>query len=112
MDDTKADARGQVKPDEAEVREALKQVIDPELGMDIVDLGLVYDIDIHDDGSVVLTMTMTAPGCPLAATITEDAKWALRQVEGVKDVQVELVWDPPWTPDMMSEEARARLYGW
>jgi len=112
MDNQDADTKSKVKVDESEVREALKQVIDPELGLDIVDLGLVYDIDIHDDGRVDLTMTMTAPGCPLAATITEDAKWALRQVEGVKDVHVELVWDPPWTPDMMSEEARARLYGW
>lgn len=94
--------------EESKVREALKRVIDPELGMSIVDLGLIYDIRI-DGGSVEVEMTLTSPGCPLAPVIDQMVKSEVGQVEGVSDVYVDLVWDPPWTTEMISEEMRAEL---
>ncbi len=91
------------------VMEALKAVIDPEIGLDVVSLGLVYEVNISEEGDVDVKMTMTTPGCPLVGMITEDAKNILENLEGVKSVNVELVWDPPWTPDMIEPEVRARL---
>ncbi len=91
------------------VMEALKAVMDPEIGLDVVSLGLVYDVNISEEGDVKIKMTMTTPGCPLVGMITEDAKNVLETLEGVKSVDVELVWDPPWTPDMIEPEVRARL---
>ncbi len=91
------------------VMEALKAVIDPEIGLDVVSLGLVYEVNISGEGDVDVKMTMTTPGCPLVGMITEDAKNILENLEGVKSVNVELVWDPPWTPDMIEPEVRARL---
>ncbi len=91
------------------IMEALKAVIDPEIGLDVVSLGLVYEVNISEEGDVKIKMTMTTPGCPLVGMITEDAKNILENVEGVKSVDVELVWDPPWTPDMIEPEVRARL---
>ncbi|WP_324716907.1 metal-sulfur cluster assembly factor [Carboxydochorda subterranea] len=93
------------------VREALRQVVDPELGLNIVDLGLVYGIDVQD-GKVHIRMTLTAIGCPLSFMVNEMVNQAVRQIPGVESVEVELVWDPPWTPDKMSEEARALLGFW
>ncbi len=92
-----------------EVMNALRSVMDPEIGLDVVSLGLVYDVDISESGEVKIKMTMTTPGCPLVGMMTEDAKNVLESVEGVKSVEVELVWDPPWTPDMIEPEVRARL---
>jgi len=89
--------------------EAMRAVIDPEIGIDVVSLGLVYEVDISEEGDVKVKMTMTTPGCPLVGMITEDARNILESVEGVKSVDVELVWDPPWTPDMIEPEVRARL---
>ena len=91
------------------VMEALKAVIDPEIGLDVVSLGLVYEVNISEEGDIDVKMTMTTPGCPLVGMITEDAKNILENLEGVKSVNVELVWDPPWTPDMIEPEVRARL---
>ncbi len=91
------------------VMEALRAVMDPEIGLDVVSLGLVYDVNISEEGDVKIKMTMTTPGCPLVGMITEDAKNVLETLEGVKSVDVELVWDPPWTPDMIEPEVRARL---
>ncbi|WP_456399795.1 metal-sulfur cluster assembly factor [Mesoaciditoga sp.] len=91
------------------IMEALRAVIDPEIGLDVVSLGLVYEVNISEEGDVKIKMTMTTPGCPLVGMITEDAKNILENVEGVKSVDVELVWDPPWTPDMIEPEVRARL---
>jgi metal-sulfur cluster biosynthetic enzyme len=94
-----------------QIREALRHVIDPELGINVVDLGLVYGID-EKDGSVRVTMTMTTPACPLGESLAEQAEATIRQnVQGVMSVSVELVWDPPWQPSMMSGAARKRL-GW
>lgn len=94
----------------AQVREALKRVIDPEIGINIVDLGLIYDVKVENDVAHVY-MTLTVPGCPLANMLTQQAEKAVRAVEGIKDVKLELTWDPPWNPKMMSEDAKRKL-GW
>ena len=93
-------------PNEAAVLEALHQVIDPEVGCNIVDLGLIYNVAITD-GIAKVTMTLTTPGCPMHESIGWGVKNALSGLEGVKDVEVEIVWDPPWNPSMMTEEGRA-----
>ncbi|TAN00492.1 MAG: SUF system Fe-S cluster assembly protein [Rhizobiaceae bacterium] len=90
---------------------ALKTVYDPEIPADIYELGLIYKIDIEDDRSVKIEMTLTAPGCPVAGEMPGWVQNAVSAVEGVSDVDVEMVFDPPWTPDRMSEEARIAL-GW
>ncbi|MCL4407233.1 MAG: metal-sulfur cluster assembly factor [Thermotogae bacterium] len=92
-----------------EVLEALKGVIDPEIGLDVVSLGLVYGVEVSNEGDVQVKMTMTFMGCPLTTMITEDAKYAIQSLKGVKSVNVEIVWDPPWTPDMIDPEVRAKL---
>ena len=98
------------KPTREQILEALKNVYDPEIPVNIVDLGLIYELDIRDDGTVYVKMTLTAPGCPIGFFITEQVKQAIMAtVPGVKDVQVDLVFEPPWTPDRMSEEAKALL---
>lgn len=84
---------------------ALKGVIDPELGINVVDLGLVYGVEINE-GVVRVEMTLTSPGCPLAGLIDQMVKSAVGKLEGVERVELELVWDPPWIPAMMSEEVR------
>jgi metal-sulfur cluster biosynthetic enzyme len=96
---------------EDDVRAALKTVEDPEAGMDIVDLGLVYGIEAADE-RIRVEMTMTSPACPAAPYLVDEATAAIRAIapDGV-DVQVELVWEPPWTPDRMSDEAKTR-FGW
>ncbi|MFA6391270.1 MAG: metal-sulfur cluster assembly factor [Patescibacteria group bacterium] len=87
---------------------ALMEVIDPELGINIVDLGLVYKLVIRDN-SITLKMTLTFPGCPLAGPITRQAQDVLEKIPNVKTVKVFLVWDPPWTPDMVKESAKDEL---
>jgi FeS assembly SUF system protein len=89
--------------------ESLKGVYDPEIGLDIVNLGLIYDIDISEDGKVDIKMTLTTPGCPLAGSVEEAVRTVVSAIDEVKDVNVELVWDPPWNPSMMSEEAKQVL---
>ncbi len=93
---------------EDKIREALRKVIDPELGVSIVDLGLIYDVR-YEDGEAEVEMTLTSPGCPLAPIIDKQVREALKTVPEVKNVSVELVWDPPWSPDAISEELRAEL---
>ncbi|MDF1521346.1 MAG: metal-sulfur cluster assembly factor [Trueperaceae bacterium] len=95
---------------EQAVWSALRHVIDPELGMDVVALGLVYGVTV-DEGRVAVDLTLTTPGCPLHETTTEDALRHLERLPGVRAVDVRLVWSPPWTPDRMSPEAHALLYG-
>jgi metal-sulfur cluster biosynthetic enzyme len=87
------------------VLDSLRQVIDPELGCNIVDLGLIYNVEITDS-SVRVMMTLTTPGCPMHVTISQGAQIALLGLEGVTDAQVEVVWDPPWHPSMMTQEGR------
>jgi FeS assembly SUF system protein len=90
---------------------ALKTVYDPEIPADIYELGLVYKIDIEDDRSVKIDMTLTAPGCPVAGEMPGWVQNAVCAVEGVSDVEVNMTFDPPWTPDRMSEEAQVAV-GW
>ncbi|EKF41103.1 SUF system Fe-S cluster assembly protein [Nitratireductor indicus] len=90
---------------------ALKTVYDPEIPADIYELGLIYRIDIEDDRSVKIDMTLTAPGCPVAGEMPGWVQNAVSSVEGVGDVEVTMVFDPPWTPDRMSEEAQVAV-GW
>jgi len=92
-----------------QVRDKLKEVYDPELALNIVDLGLVYDIHVTEENEVYVVMTLTTPGCPLHGSITAGAEAAIRAIEGVKDVDVNLVWQPAWTPDKMSDEAKRAL---
>ena len=94
---------------EIKIIEALKTVHDPELAADIYELGLVYDIDIRDNGYINVTMTLTAPGCPVAGEIIAEVDQKLRGIEGVTGVNVMLTFDPPWNKEMMSEEARLDL---
>ena len=96
---------------ESEVRSALKQVLDPEIGLNVVDLGLVYEVDCGDQGDVAVTMTLTTPGCPLHDAIDQAVRRALRQVPGMGKVRVDLVWTPPWSPEMITEEGKVAL-GW
>ncbi len=99
-------------PGEAEVREALRAVIDPEIGLNIVDLGLVYDVQIAaETGAVAVEMTLTTPGCPLHAVIDSAVREVLGDLAGVRSVALDLVWSPPWTPEMISPEGR-RALGW
>ena len=90
---------------------ALKTVYDPEIPADIYEIGLIYRIDIEDDRTVKIEMTLTAPGCPVAGEMPGWVENAVRGVEGVMDVEVAMTFDPPWTPDRMSEEAQVAL-GW
>ncbi len=90
------------------VLEALHAVIDPELGIDIVSLGMVYEVGVAG-GLAAVRMTLTTPGCPLHGSIEADVKHVLGQVPGVDHVSVELVWDPPWTPDAMNDTAKRAL---
>ena len=90
---------------------ALKTVYDPEIPADIYELGLVYKVDIEDDRTVKIDMTLTAPGCPVAGEMPGWVQNAVGAVEGISDVEVNMTFDPPWTPDRMSEEARVAV-GW
>jgi metal-sulfur cluster biosynthetic enzyme len=92
-------------PTREEVYEALRQVEDPELGMDIVELGLLYDVQVYDK-TVKVTHSLTSMGCPAGPMIQEDINRVAREVPGVEDVDIELTWDPPWTPDRMSDDAK------
>lgn len=90
---------------------ALKTVYDPEIPADIYELGLIYKIDVEDDRSVKIDMTLTAPGCPVAGEMPGWVQNAVGAVEGISDVEVNMTFDPPWTPDRMSEEAQVAV-GW
>jgi len=93
-------------PNEETVRETLRQVVDPELDCNIVDLGLIYGIAI-DGSKVTVTMTLTTPSCPMHESIAWGVKRALLNLEAVQEAQVQVVWDPPWTPARMTEHGRA-----
>jgi FeS assembly SUF system protein len=94
---------------ENEIVEALKTVFDPEIPVNIYELGLIYDIDIQAEGAVQVKMTLTSPGCPVAGSLPGEVKDKVAGVPGVTSVDVELVWDPTWNPSMMSEAARLEL---
>jgi metal-sulfur cluster biosynthetic enzyme len=95
-------------PTSDEVRDALTNVIDPELGLDFVELGLVYDIEV-EDGDVYITFTLTSPGCPIGPQVSEQMEEFVAELDGVSKVYPKMVFTPPWTPDLMSEEAKFAL---
>ncbi len=95
-----------------EIVTALKTVYDPEIPADIYELGLIYNVDVDDDRGVKITMTLTTPNCPAAADMPGQVENAVASVPGVREAKVDIVWDPPWDPSRMSDEARAVLNMW
>jgi metal-sulfur cluster biosynthetic enzyme len=91
-----------------DVTEALRDVIDPELGLDFVELGLIYDVEV-DNGTVRVTYTLTSPGCPIGPQVSEQIEEFVGELDGVEDVQPTMTFSPPWTPDLMSEDAKFAL---
>ena len=91
------------------VADVLRNVYDPEIPVSIYDLGLIYELKVEPSGEVRVKMTLTAPGCPVAGMLMMEVQDKIKQLAGVKDVKVELVWDPPWEPSRMSEAARLQL---
>jgi len=94
---------------QASVVEVLKSIYDPEIPVDIYELGLIYDVDISEDGDAVITMTLTTPHCPVAESLPNEVELRVLSVPGIRDAVVNLVWDPPWDPSKMSDEARLEL---
>lgn len=94
---------------EAQVIEALRTVYDPEIPVNIYELGLIYNIDATASGSVHVKMTLTSPACPVAGALVQEVESKVRAIEGVTESHVELVWDPPWSPEKLSEAARLEL---
>lgn len=91
-----------------EVQEALREVYDPEIPVNVLDLGLIYDIKINH-GQVYVQMTLTAPGCGMGPYIAQNAEWRIAEIEGVEDVEVDMVFDPPWNPELITEEGKKLL---
>jgi FeS assembly SUF system protein len=94
---------------QAAVVEVLKSVYDPEIPVDIYELGLIYDVDISEDGDATISMTLTTPHCPVAESLPNEVELRVLSVPGIRDAVVNLVWDPPWDPSKMSDEARLEL---
>ena len=92
-----------------QVVDVLKTCYDPEIPVDIYELGLIYKIEVDDAGKVAVDMTLTSPACPVAGTLPPEVEQKINRLEGVSDVRVDLVWDPPWNPDRMSEAAKLKL---
>ncbi len=92
-----------------EVLEKLKEVYDPEIPVNVVDLGLIYGVEVNDGNEVHVLMTLTAPGCGMGPYIAQQAEWAVSELDGLEDVTVEMTFDPPWTPDMLTEDGKALL---
>ena len=106
---SRAEAARRAEAIREELIQRLRTVFDPEIPVDIYQLGLVYDVSVDDAGAARIQMTLTSPMCPVAEELPIEVETRVRSVEGVTSVQVELVWDPPWNPDMMSEAARLEL---
>lgn len=87
----------------------IQDIYDPEIPVNIYDLGLIYKIDVEDDNTVLVEMTLTSPNCPVAETLPQEVQYKIAGVEGVKDAKIEIVWEPPWNPSMMTEEAQLEL---
>ncbi len=92
-----------------QIIEEIRKIYDPELPVNIYELGLIYDIQIKDEKFVSIKMTLTTPNCPVAESLPKEVKDAVMQVEGIEDVDLQLVWDPPWNKDMMSEAAKLEM---
>ena len=117
-DRTTAETTGSVAPTQTQgeldriqthVVDVLKTCYDPEIPVDIYELGLIYRVDVADGGSVAVDMTLTSPACPVAGTLPREVEMKVGRVEGVSAVRVDLVWDPPWNPDRMSDAAKLKL---
>ncbi len=93
-------------PSREQIIDALRVVEDPELGMDIVELGLVYDVEVDDEGKVKVTYTLTSMGCPVGPMIEQEISETVASMDGVSEVESDLTWDPPWSPDKMSDDAK------
>ena len=102
-------AGGQGSDLQASVVETLKSIYDPEIPVDIYELGLIYDVAISQDGDATITMTLTTPHCPVAESLPQEVELRVLSVPGIRDAVVNLVWDPPWDPSKMSDEARLEL---
>lgn len=94
---------------QAAVVDALKEIYDPEIPVNIYDLGLIYGVEVDDESDVTITMTLTTPHCPVAETMPGEVELRASSVPGIRDAEVELVWDPPWSPEKMTDEARLEL---
>ncbi len=94
---------------QAAIVEALRSIYDPEIPVDIYELGLIYDVTVSEDGDAVVSMTLTTPNCPVAESMPAEVELRVLSVPGVRDAEVRLVWDPPWDPSKMSDEARLEL---
>ena len=92
-----------------EMKDALRDVYDPDLGISIIDLGLVYDVRLKEDKFAEVDMTLTSPACPYGPMLISETQMAIMKFDGIEDVKVELVWDPPWTPECLSEDIRLDL---
>ena len=92
-----------------QIIEEIRKIYDPELPVNIYELGLIYDIQVKDEKFAIIKMTLTTPNCPVAESLPKEVKEGVMQVEGIEDVELELVWDPPWNKDMMSEAAKLEL---
>ncbi len=99
----------QAKALEALVIEVLRSVYDPEIPVDIYEMGLIYDVAVRADGNVTIQMTLTSPACPVAGTLPIEVENKVKAIDGISQAKVELVWDPPWTMDKMSEAAKLQL---
>ena len=99
----------QTKVTTDEVYEALEEVIDPELGLDFVSLGLVYDVEIEGEGDVYVTFTLTTPACPIGPQVSEQMKEFVGDLDGVREVHPKMIFDPPWSPEMMTDDAKFAL---
>jgi metal-sulfur cluster biosynthetic enzyme len=95
--------------EEKTIWKTLETVMDPEIDLNVVDLGLIYDVSVTEGGKVHITMTLTTKGCPLSQTLTTDIEKAVSRLPGVTSVKVDIVWDPPWNPRMMSLEAQKKI---
>ena len=98
-----------VKITREQVLGKLKEVYDPEIPVNVVDLGLIYDVQVNDKNEVYVQMTLTAPGCGMGPYIAQQAEWSISELEGVEDATVEMVFDPPWSPDLITEEGKQLL---
>ena len=94
---------------ESEILRVIKSIYDPEIPVNIYDLGLIYEVNVKDDNSVIIIMTLTSPNCPVAESLPIEVKEKVSLIKGVKDVELELTFEPPWDKDMMSEEAQLEL---
>jgi len=94
---------------EKQVEDTIRTIYDPEIPVNIFELGLVYEIDVDEQKKVKISMTLTSPHCPAAESLPGEVEYKVQEIPGVSGVEVEIVWDPPWTPDMMSEAAKLQL---